>query len=77
MSINMNKTINDLKEMMAVQCMKTRELNSTYEGRTYYIDYKSIWIDGDGDTFGNCHSENGQFLGQVNLSRFMTIRNEL
>lgn len=76
MNMSKIKTTEELKTMMAVQCLKTRELNNNYEGHLYYIDRQTIWMDGE-DVWGECYDESGKYCGQVNLLRFMTVTNNL
>lgn len=59
-----------------VECIKGRAHDNTKPGERYILDRQSIWIDCDGDAYGNIYNIiNKTFVSQVMISRFMTVKN--
>lgn len=60
--------------MMPVICISVRTSmpNQISIGKYYMIDQSSIWIDGDGDAYGDVY-ENGSKIGQMLLSHFKSV----
>ena len=67
---------NIMENMMDVVCIEKREsnINQIIEGDYYYIDRNSIWIDSDGDAYGEVYNDRGEDIGQLKLSHFCTLQ---
>ena len=67
--------------MMKVICISERkskyiekgELSCIKKGEVYYINKESIWVDCDGDAYGEVYSANNDYIGQMLLSHFQTL----
>lgn len=60
---------------LPVVCRTERESNPNQikVGRGYLINKNSIWIDGDGDSYGKVYDLKGNYVGQMLLSHFRCI----
>lgn len=59
-----------------VECIKGRKYDNTKKGERYILDKQSIWVDADGDAYGNIYNIiNKTFISQAKISRFMTVKN--
>ena len=67
--------------MMKVICISERtgsfikndKLCCIKKGDFYYISRESIWIDCDGDAYGEVYSTNNDYIGQMRLSHFQSL----
>ena len=67
--------------MMKVICISERKgkyikngkLSCIKKGEFYHIDRESIWIDCDGDAYGEVYSTNNDYIGQMLLSHFQSL----
>ena len=67
--------------MMKVICISERkskyiekgELSRIKKGEVYYISRESIWVDCDGDAYGEVYSTNNDYIGQMLLSHFQSL----
>lgn len=67
--------------MMKVICISERtggfikndKLCCIKKGEFYYIKRESIWIDCDGDAYGEVYSANNDYIGQMLLSHFQSL----
>lgn len=70
-----------MKTMMKVICIsektgsfiKNDKLCCIKKGDFYYISRESIWIDCDGDAYGEVYSTNNKYIGQMRLSHFQSL----
>lgn len=67
-----------MKTMMKVICISERTGSFTKicpikKGDFYYISRESIWIDCDGDAYGEVYSINNDYIGQMRLSHFQSL----
>lgn len=60
---------------MEVWCISERDdvPNMIKVGNPYLIDRSSIWIDSDGDAFGDVYEQTGRRIGQMLLSHFSSF----
>lgn len=70
------KTPDELKEMMAVQCLVPNTTKGTIYKETYYVDYKSIFS-AFTEVFAHCWDKNGNYVARIILENFKTIKNPL
>lgn len=64
--------------MMKVICISERTGSFTKicpikKGDFYYIRRESIWIDCDGDAYGEVYSTDNDYIGQMRLSHFQSL----
>ena len=63
--------------MMKVICISEKignfKIRPIKRGDFYYIRRESIWIDCDGDAYGEVYSTNNDYIGQMLLSHFQTF----
>ena len=67
--------------MMKVICISERkskyiekgELSRIKKGEVYYVNRESIWVDCDGDAYGEVYSTNNEYIGQMLLNHFQTL----
>ena len=67
--------------MMKVICIserkskyiEKRELSRIKKGEVYYINKESIWVDCDGDAYGEVYSTDNEYIGQMLLSHFQSL----
>lgn len=65
-----------MKTMMKVICISDRKgslIRPIKKGDFYYIRRESIWIDCDGDAYGEVYSTNNDYIGQMLLSHFQSL----
>lgn len=62
------------RDFMPVICIKSgKYYNHGEEGKKYFIDRTSIYIDNDGDAYGILYNETKDPLANICLKRFMSI----
>ena len=63
------------RNMMLVTCISERETNKGQItiGKKYMIDRLSIWIDRDGDAYGEVFGMDGYRVGDMLLRHFMPV----
>lgn len=67
--------------MMKVICISERtggfikkgKLYCIKKGEFYYINKESIWVDCDGDAYGEVYSTDNEYIGQMLLSHFQSL----
>lgn len=64
--------------MMKVICISERTGSFTKicpikKGEFYHIRRASIWVDCDGDAYGEVYSTNNDYIGQMRLSHFQSL----
>ena len=66
---------NNIINYLPVICRSIRESNPDQItiGTQYVVDRFSIWIDGDGDTYGVIYDLKGRRIGEMLLSHFRCI----
>ena len=67
-----------MKTMMNVICISERTGGFTKicpikKGDFYCINKDSIWIDCDGDAYGEVYSTDNEYIGQMLLSHFQSL----
>lgn len=60
---------------MEVWCISVRDdvPNMITPGDPYLIDRSSIWLDSDGDAYGDVYEQTGRRVGQMRLSHFSSV----
>ena len=53
--------------------IKKRELSRIKKGEVYYINKESVWVDCDGDAYGEVYSTDNNYIGQMLLSHFQSL----
>lgn len=59
--------------MMPVVCISQRELSGTDIDEVYSIERSTIFIDRDGDTYGDVYNRDGKRVGTMLLKHFKTL----